>query len=125
MRHRSKGRKLGRRSAPRAALGRDTVNALFRHGRIVTTVPRAKEFRPWAERMITIAKRGAAARKGGDGVVALNAYRRLLSELHDEDIVAKLVAEIGPMFADRPGGYTRIVRLAKVRKGDAAPTAVF
>jgi large subunit ribosomal protein L17 len=125
MRHRSKGRKLGRRSGPRAALRRDVVNALFRHGRITTTLPKAKEFRPWAERMITVAKRGAAAKKAGEGAVALNAYRRLVAELHDEDVVHKLVEEIGPSFADRPGGYTRIMKLAKSRKGDAAPTAFF
>ena len=125
MRHKSKGRKFGRKSPQRNALKRDIVNALFRHGRITTTIPRAKEFRPYAERMITVAKRGAAATKAGDKVRALNAYRRLIAELHDETIVAKLVAEIGPAFADRPGGYTRVVRLTKVRKGDAAPTAVF
>jgi large subunit ribosomal protein L17 len=125
MRHQSKGRKFGRKSGPRNALRRDVVNSLFRHGRITTTLPRAKEFRSWAERMITVAKRGAAARGKGDSIGALNAYRKLLSELHDETIVAKLVAEIGPAFADRPGGYTRVVRLTKVRKGDAAPTAIF
>ena len=125
MRHQVKGRKFGRKSGPRNALRRDVVNSLFRHGRITTTLPRAKEFRPWAERLITVAKRGAAARGKGDSVTALNAYRKLLSELHDETIVAKLVAEIGPLFADRPGGYTRVVRLTKVRKGDAAPTALF
>jgi large subunit ribosomal protein L17 len=125
MRHRVKGRKFGRKSGPRNALRRDVVNSLFRHERITTTLPRAKEFRAWAERLITVAKRGAAARVKGETVVALNAYRKLLSELHDETIVAKLVAEIGPRFADRPGGYTRVVRLTKVRKGDAAPTAIF
>jgi large subunit ribosomal protein L17 len=125
MRHQSKGRKFGRKSAQRNALKRDVVNNLFRHGRITTTLPRAKEFRPYAERMITVAKRGAAAKSGGDGVRALNAYRKLLSELHDESIVVKLVGEIGPAFADRSGGYTRVVRLTTVRKGDAAPTALF
>jgi large subunit ribosomal protein L17 len=125
MRHRSKGRKLGRRSAPRAALRRDVVNALFRYGRITTTVPRAKEFRPWAERLVTIAKRGAAAKAAGDAVTASNVHKRLIQELHYEDSATKLVAEIAPKFADRCGGYTRIVRIAKVRKGDAAATAVF
>jgi large subunit ribosomal protein L17 len=124
MRHQNKGRKFGRKSGPRNALRRDVVNSLFRHERITTTLPRAKEFRSWAERMITVAKRGAAARGKGDAVTALNAYRKLLAELHDETIVAKLVSEIGPRFADRSGGYTRVVRLTKVRKGDAAPTAL-
>lgn len=125
MRHKSKGRKFGRKSAPRNALKRDIVNSLFRHGRITTTLPRAKEFRAYAERMITVAKRGAAATKAGDKVIALNAFRRLIAELHDETIATKLVAEIAPAFADRPGGYTRVVKLTKVRKGDAAPTALF
>src|SRR6185503_3766743 len=96
MRHQSKGRKFGRKSAPRNALKRDVVNALFRHGRITTTLPRAKEFRAYAERMITVAKRAAA----GDKVVALNAFRKLIRELHDETIATKLVKEIAPAFAD-------------------------
>ena len=125
MRHQSKGRKFGRKSPQRNAMKRDIVNALFRHGRITTTLPRAKEFRSYAERMITVARRAAAATNSGDKVRALNAFRKLIRELHDETIVAKLVKEIGPSFADRPGGYTRVVRLAKVRKGDAAPTALF
>ena len=125
MRHQSKGRKFGRKSAPRNAMKRDIVNSLFRHGRITTPLPRAKEFRAYAERMITIAKRGAAARASGDGTTALNAFRRLIQELHDETIAEKLVTEIAPAFADRQGGYTRVVRILKLRKGDAAPTAIF
>jgi len=128
MRHQSKGRKFGRKSPQRNALKRDIVNALFRHGRIVTTTPRAKEFRPYAERMITVAKRAAAAKASGkkeDVVVHLNAYRKLISELHDETSVAHLIKDIAPAFADRQGGYTRVVKNAKARKGDAAPTAVF
>lgn len=101
------------------------AGALFLHGRIETTLAKAKEFRPWAERMITIAKRGAAARAAGDQQAALNAYRRLITEMHDEGLVVKLIEEIGPMFADRPGGYTRILKVAKRRVGDNAPTAVF
>ena len=125
MRHRKRGRKFGRKTDPRRALRRDVVNSLFRHGRITTTLARAKEFRSYAEKMITIAKRGAAARAAGDTVTALNAYRRLLSELHDETMVAKLIEEIAPPFADRPGGYTRLLRHAKGRLGDNAPTALF
>ena len=125
MRHRKRGRKLGRKTNPRHALRRDVVNALFRHGRITTTLAKAKEFRPWAERLVTIAKKGAAARAAGDDVTALTAYRRLLKELHDEDITSLLLSRIGPAFADRPGGYTRILRHAKGRLGDNAPTAVF
>ena len=128
MRHQSKGRKFGRKSPQRNALKRDIVNALFRHGRIVTTTPRAKEFRPYAERMITVAKRAAAAKASGkkeDVVVHLNAYRKLLSELHDETSVTHLIADIAPGFADRQGGYTRVVKMPKGRKGDAAPTSIF
>jgi large subunit ribosomal protein L17 len=125
MRHRKRGRKFGRKTDPRRALRRHVVNALFTHGRITTTLAKAKDFRPWAERLITIAKRGAAAREAGDEIGALNAYRRLIQELHDEDVAGKLLHEIAPQFADRPGGYTRILRVALGRLGDNAPTAVF
>src|SRR5262245_7732410 len=125
MRHRKTGRKLGRKSAQRRALQRHVVASLFTHGRIETTLPKAKEFRPWAERLITIAKRGAAARAAGDRGQALNAYKRLVSEIRDEALVVKLIEEIAPRFADRPGGYTRILRKAKPRVADNATTAVF
>lgn len=125
MRHRNTGRKLGRKTGPRRALRRDIVTALFRHGRIETTLAKAKEFRPWAERMVTIAKRAAAARTSGDKLAALNAYKRLMAELRDEPLVVKLIEEIAPKFADRPGGYTRVLRTARPRLGDNAPTAVF
>jgi large subunit ribosomal protein L17 len=125
MRHRKKGRKLGRKTAPRQALRRHVVCALFTHGRIQTTLTKAKEFRPWAERLITVAKKSAAATAAGDQSLALAGYRRLLSELHDEDVARKLVNEIGPAMAERPGGYTRILKMARGRLGDNAPTAVF
>jgi large subunit ribosomal protein L17 len=125
MRHRKRGRKFGRQTSQRRALRRHVVCALFTHGRIDTTLARAKDFRPYAERLITIAKRGAAARASGDQVTALTAYRRLLQELHDETVVAKLMGSIGPAFADRPGGYTRILRYATGRLGDNAPVALF
>jgi large subunit ribosomal protein L17 len=125
MRHRNTGRKLGRKSAQRTALRRHIVCALFRIGRIETTLAKAKEFRPWAEKMITIAKRGAAASAKGDKVTHLNAYRRLLSELHDESVVVHVIGSVAPKFADRPGGYTRVLRNAMPRLGDRAPTAIF
>ena len=125
MRHRKSGRKFGRQTSQRHALRRHVVCALFEHGRITTTVARAKDFRPFAEKMITVAKRGAAARAAGDDVTALNAYRRLLKDLHDETTVARLIEEIAPVYADRPGGYTRILRHAHGRLGDNAPTALF
>lgn len=125
MRHRNSGRKLGRKSPQREALRRHVVCALFTHGRIETTVPKAKEFRPWAESLITTAKRGAAAKGASGGNVRLNAIRRLVSALHDETVAMKLVNEIGPRFADRPGGYTRILKKAMPRLGDRAPVAIF
>ena len=125
MRHRKRGRKFGRQTSQRHALRRHVVCALFEHGRIDTTLARAKDFRPYAEKLVTIAKRGAAARRAGDDVTALTAYRRLLKELHDETIVAKLMDVIGPACADRPGGYTRILRHATGRLGDNAPVALF
>lgn len=125
MRHRKKGRKFGRKSAPRRALRRDVVNALFEHERITTTVPRAKEFRPWAEKLITIAKRVHTARGNDEQGVALAGFRRLVSEMQDVALARRLVDEIAPRFTDRPGGYTRILRHAKGRLGDNAPTAVF
>jgi large subunit ribosomal protein L17 len=125
MRHRKQGRKFGRKTDPRRALRRDIVNALFRVGRIETTVAKAKAFRPYAERLVTVARKGAAAKAAGDETLWLTAYRRLYSELHEEANVHKLLTEIGPSFADRPGGYTRIVRLAKGRLGDNAPVCLF
>jgi large subunit ribosomal protein L17 len=88
--------------------------SLLRHERIVTTVAKAKAFRPFAEKMITLAKERTLAR-----------YRRAISELQDKTIVKKLFDEIAPRFKDRPGGYTRILRLAKNRLGDNATQAVF
>ena len=125
MRHRKTGRKFGRQTSQRHALRRHVVCALFEHGRITTTVARAKEFRPFAEKMITVAKRGAAARAAGDDLTALNAYRRLLKDLHDETIVARLIEDIAPVYANRPGGYTRMLRHAHGRLGDNAPTMLF
>jgi len=125
MRHRKSGRKFGRQTSQRHALRRHVTCALFEHGRITTTVARAKDFRPFAEKMITIAKRGAAARAAGDDITALNAYRRLLKDLHDETTVARLIEEIGPANANRPGGYTRMFRNAHGRLGDNAPTVIF
>ena len=87
MRHRKRGRKFGRKTDPRRALRRDVVKGLFTHGRITTTIARAKEFRPYAEKLITLGKKAAAARASGDQIEALNAYRRLIQELHDETVV--------------------------------------
>ena len=108
MRHRRSGKKLGRDSAHRKALYSNLAGALIEHGRIRTTVTKAKAVKPLAEQMITLGKRGD-----------LHARRLALSELRSQDVVHLLFADVGPRFADRPGGYTRIVKLGP-RYGDAA-----
>jgi large subunit ribosomal protein L17 len=120
MRHNVAHRKLGRVTEHRIALLRNQAIALLRHERIETTVPKAKELRPFVERLITIAKRGVAA--GDAAGKALNARRLVLAELPDRIVVGKLFDTIAPRFAERPGGYTRILRLG-VRRGDAAEVA--
>ena len=108
MRHRRAGKKLGRDSAHRRALYSNLAGALIEHGRIRTTAAKAKEVRPVAEQMITLGKRGD-----------LHARRLALAELRSQDVVHQLFADIAPRFADRPGGYTRIVKLGP-RNGDSA-----
>src|SRR5712691_6451890 len=120
MRHRRAHRKLGRVADHRIAMFRNQAHALIKHEHIETTVPRAKELRPFVERLITIAKRGVA---GGDsGGKMLNARRLVMRHLPDQVIVGKLFDTIAPRFASRPGGYTRIIRLG-YRRGDAAEVA--
>ena len=120
MRHRKAHRKLGRVSEHRIALLRNQATALLRHERIETTVPKAKELRPFVERLITIAKRGVQANdpKGK----TLSARRQVMRDVHDEDVVTKLFDSLAPRFAERPGGYTRILKLGH-RRGDAAEIA--
>jgi len=120
MRHNVAHRKLGRVTEHRIALLRNQAIALLRHERIETTVPKAKELRPFVERLITIAKRGVAS-GDAEGKV-LNARRLVLSELPDTEIVGKLFSTLAPRFAERPGGYTRILRVG-FRRGDAAEVA--
>src|SRR3954465_9036088 len=117
MRHNLAYRKLGRVSEHRIALLRNQAMALIKHERIETTMPKAKELRPFVERLITIAKRGVATNGN-----ALHARRLVLSELPDKDIVGKLFESIAPRFAERPGGYTRILRVG-YRRGDSAEVA--
>ncbi|MFC1831959.1 50S ribosomal protein L17 [Thermodesulfobacteriota bacterium] len=112
MRHGKSGRKLGRTSSHRKAMFRNMVTSLFEHERIVTTEQKAKELRPIAEKMITLAKRGD-----------LHARRQALSYIQSKDVVAKLFDEIQGQFADRQGGYTRIIKTGN-RLGDAAPMAI-
>ena len=120
MRHRVAHRKLGRGTEHRIALLRNQAQELFRHERIKTTLAKAKELRPFAERLITVAKRGTA--EGNEGVRALNARRLVARDLGDRAVVRKLFDTIAPRFADRPGGYTRILRVGH-RQGDAVEVA--
>ncbi len=112
MRHRHGRRKLNRTSSHRRAMFRNMATALLKHEQIETTVPKAKELRGIVERMITLGKRGD-----------LHARRRALGYLTDETVVGKLFETLGPRYAERPGGYTRVLK-AGFRYGDAAPMAI-
>jgi large subunit ribosomal protein L17 len=108
MRHARSGKKLGRDSAHRKALYSNLAGALIEHGRIQTTEAKAKAVKPFAEKLITLGKRGD-----------LHARRQALAALRSNDVVHQLFADVAPRFSDRPGGYTRIVRIGP-RQGDAA-----
>jgi large subunit ribosomal protein L17 len=112
MRHRVQGRKLGRTTAHRKALFRNQLSSLFTHERIITTVAKAKELRPQAERMVTLARTGSLADR-----------RQILRTVPDKAVVRRLFDEIAPRFAERAGGYTRIMRLGR-RRGDNAELAI-
>lgn len=112
MRHRKAGRKLGRTSSHRDAMLRNMVTSLLEQERIVTTVPKAKEARRVAEQMITLGKRGD-----------MHARRQALSYIRSKAVVAKLFDELSGQYAERQGGYTRIIRTG-TRAGDAAPMAI-
>ena len=120
MRHRTSHRKLGRVTEHRISMLRNQATELLRYERLETTVPRAKELRPFVERIITLAKRGLAA--GDAKGRALHARRLVLRDLQDRDVVGKLFETIAPRFEARPGGYTRILRTG-FRRGDSAETA--
>ena len=120
MRHNLAHRKLGRVSEHRTALLRNQAMALIRHERIETTMPKAKELRPFVERLITIAKRGVAS--GDANGKSLHARRMVAAELQDRAVVSKLFETIAPRYAERPGGYTRILRVG-YRRGDSAEVA--
>ena len=120
MRHRVAHRKLGRVTEHRIAMLRNQATALLRHEHLTTTVPRAKELRPFVERLITVAKRGLAAGEANGRV--LNARRLVMQDLQDREVVTKLFDTIAPRFESRPGGYTRLLRLG-FRRGDAAEIA--
>ena len=111
MRHQRSGKKLGRDSAHRKALYANLTGSLIEHGRIRTTETKAKAVRPVAEKMITL---------GRDG--SIHARRQALAFLRSQEIVHQLFSEVAPRFKDRPGGYTRVIKLGP-RQGDAAPMA--
>jgi large subunit ribosomal protein L17 len=114
MRHRIRGRRLGRNSAHRRALSRNLISALFLHGRVITTAPKAKEYRGLAEKMITLSKEKT-----------LHRVRRAIQVLDNKDAVKRLFDEIGPSMQDRPGGYTRIMKLATPRLGDKGQRVIW
>ena len=112
MRHRKKGRHLNRTAEHRKMMLRNMATSLFVHGRIETTVAKAKELRQYAEPLITKAKRGD-----------LHARRTVARKISDRAALAKLFDEIGPRYAERPGGYTRVIKVGH-RSGDAADVAI-
>jgi large subunit ribosomal protein L17 len=135
MRHRLRGRQLSRDSEHRTALRRNMAQSLFEHGRIKTTLPKAKEVQGFVEKLITAARRGVTATGETAKVVKLNARRKVIQMMNDRrlvdenqdfiekgagprSVVQKLFDEVAPKFADRNGGYTRIIKLAKHRIGD-------
>jgi len=111
---------LGRVTEHRIAMLRNQATALLRHEHLTTTVPRAKELRPFVERLITVAKRGLAGGETNGHV--LTARRLVMRDLQDREVVTKLFDTIAPRFAARPGGYTRLLRIG-YRKGDSAEVA--
>lgn len=111
MRHRNTGRKLSRNASHRDALWANLITALVTHGRIETTEAKAKELRPYAEKLITLARRGD-----------LHALRLVERRIKDREVLGRLFKELGPRFAARPGGYTRILKMGH-RPGDGAEVA--
>jgi large subunit ribosomal protein L17 len=114
MRHRNQGRKLGRTASHRKAMFVNMAAALIKHEQITTTLPKAKELRPVVEKLVTLSRRGAKD---------LHARRQLVAQVGDETQVQKLFDVIGPRYAKRPGGYTRVLK-AGFRHGDNAEMAV-
>jgi large subunit ribosomal protein L17 len=111
MRHRAKGRQLSRTSSHKRAMLNNMAASLFAHGRVITTEAKAKELRPFAEKLITMARRGD-----------LHSRRLVGRRIKDREILGRLFSEIGPRFAARPGGYTRILKMGH-RVGDGADVA--
>jgi large subunit ribosomal protein L17 len=112
MRHGYRGRRFSRTAEHRKAMFKNLAQALIKHEQIVTTLPKAKDLRPVVEKLITLGKRGD-----------LHARRQAIARIQDETLVAKLFDVLGPRYAERPGGYTRVLK-AGFRYGDNAPMAV-
>jgi large subunit ribosomal protein L17 len=112
MRHQKSGRKLNRSASHRWALMRNLITSLLRDEKIKTTDAKAKELRRWADRVITLGKQGS-----------LHARRQVLGIVQDKAVVRKLFDTLAPRFKDRPGGYTRIIKIG-IRRGDAAPLSI-
>jgi len=118
MRHGNSGRKLHRTSSHRKSMFRNMAAALIKHEQIITTLPKAKDLRPVVEKLITLAKKGKA-----DEGYSLHARRLISSRLQDDKMTTKLIDVLADRYADRPGGYTRVLK-AGFRYGDSAPMAV-
>ena len=128
MRHRVAGRHLNRTGEHRLALRRNMVSSLFEHETISTTMPKAKEVKSFAEKLITLAKKGDLASRRR--AIALLNNRAIYQEVDGKNtkvgtVIGKLFSEIGPRYLDRPGGYTRIIKLSKRRLGDNGQLVLF
>ncbi len=113
MRHRVSGSKLGRTTSHRIAMTRNMAASVIEHERIITTLPKAKAIKPFVEKLVTLAKEPSQHNR-----------RRAFAKLRNKEATAKLFDVLGPRFADRPGGYCRVVKLAKRRLGDAGERAI-
>lgn len=118
MMHNIAGKSLGRNTAHRAALRKNFTVSVIKHERVITTLPKAKALRPFVEKMITLAR-------SSDPKTRLHRIRRAVAFLQDKTAVKKLFEVIGPRFANRPGGYTRILRLSGYRIGDGGSKVIF
>jgi large subunit ribosomal protein L17 len=118
MRHNVAGKSLGRNTAHRAALRKNFTVSVIMHERVITTLPKAKALRPFVEKMITLAR-------SSDAKTRVHRIRRAVAFLQDKTAVKKLFEVIGPRFANRPGGYTRIMRTADYRIGDGGSRVIF
>jgi large subunit ribosomal protein L17 len=125
MRHLKAGRKFKRSPEHRRMLLRNLATSLLEHGKITTTLAKAKEIQPYTEKLITLAVRGLKRQNAINADrIPLAEFRRALAVITKKDVCFKLFHEIAPRFADRPGGYTRIFKLARVRQGDCSAMAV-